>query len=285
MITKILNGKYISNILNKNIKNKYIKILNSRKYLGIPSIAIIYVGDNISSNIYIKNKIKKIEYIGYRVYIYKFDYNVKECIIIRLINLLNINNNIHGILVQFPLPSNINSLNIVSNINCNKDIDCLNPYNFGKLCYKKSYFRPCTAYGIIILLQKYNILNNKSYAVVIGISNVIGKPICIELLNYGYTVTLVNKNCIYIKEIIEQADLLIIAVGIPNFINNKFNIKKGSIIIDVGINILNNKIVGDVNMNSVVNKASYITPVPGGIGPVTISILLNNILNSFIINS
>ena len=284
----ILNGNTISEILNKETIYK-IKSFK-KKYNLNPSIITISVGDNIASSIYIKTQQKKILQIGCNFTIKYFDKNITTEKLLIAIKEFNNDKNIDGIFLQMPFPLHINTEKIISNINPMKDIDCLHPLNIGKLITSKNnILKPCTPYGIIKLLEFYNINLSDKHAVIINRSNIIGKPMLSLLLqnkkNACSSVTICHSQTKNLNKITMKADILIIAIGKPNFIKSNM-IKKNAIIIDVGINriksIKSDKyiLVGDVDYNDVINKVSFITPVPGGVGPMTMSILLQNILQA-----
>lgn len=282
MIAKIIDG----NKLSKKILLKISKKVKNRILLGkkIPGIAVILIGNNIASNIYVKNKRIACEQVGVKSYLYNFKINVKEKKIINLIYSLNKNENIDGILVQLPLPKNINYEKILESINPNKDIDGFHPYNIGRLCLRIPILRPCTPKGIITLLKYYKVKTYGLHAVIIGASNTVGRPMCMELLLIGCTITVTHRFTKNLKNYIKQADLLIVAIGQAEFIPGHW-IKKGAIVVDVGINrVKKHKIVGDVAFKSALKRASYITPVPGGVGPMTVAMLIENTLQACEIN-
>ncbi|WP_343188400.1 bifunctional methylenetetrahydrofolate dehydrogenase/methenyltetrahydrofolate cyclohydrolase FolD [Buchnera aphidicola (Ceratoglyphina bambusae)] len=274
MLKKIIDGKKISKKLQEKIcleVKKKIKFGNRP-----PGIAVILVGNDSSSKIYIREKQIACKKVGFVLKCWKLQENTKEEKILNLINKLNKDLEIDGILVQLPLPKHINTNNILCAISYKKDIDGFHPYNIGKLCQKNPNIRACTPKGIITLLKKYKINTCGLNAVIIGDSNIVGKPMSMELLMYGCTTTITHKFTKNLKKHTKNADLLIVAIGKPNFIKKSW-VKKKSIIFDVGINRMKNgKIIGDVNFKSVYKKISYITPVPGGVGPMTVTSLLEN---------
>ncbi len=257
------------------IKKKIIDIY--KKYKKKPLIKIINIGNNISSNIYIKNKCYHLNDVGIKYKIINFSKNTKEKKIIKYIKLINYEKKVHCILIQLPLPKHLNTNKIINKISPNKDVDGLNSCNVGKLSQGNPCIRPCTSFGVIKLLKFYNINIKGLNTLIIGSSNLVGKPMSMELINYGCTVTLTNSRTKNIKKYIKNADLLISAIGKYNIYPTSW-IKKNSIVIDIGIN-KNHKgiITGDININSVIKKIKYITPTPGGIGPMTIAILIKNI--------
>ncbi|CAL4322893.1 tetrahydrofolate dehydrogenase/cyclohydrolase catalytic domain-containing protein [Buchnera aphidicola] len=278
---KIMNGKKIAQKMQKKIKKIVLK--RKIKKLSIPGLAIILIGNDCASKIYVKNKIIACKKVGFKLKIFYLKENILELKILKILKKLNKNPKIHGILLQLPIPKNLNLIKLIKKISFKKDVDGLN-YNYKKLFFqKKKYFESCTVLGIMHLLKKYKINLKKLNILIIGNSNLIGKPMALKLLSYGYTVTITNKFTKNLKSYLKIAQVIIIAIGKPNFLNKKY-LRKGVIIIDVGINFIKNKIIGDVNFKSVQSKSSYITPVPGGVGPMTITFLLKNTLNSCIKN-
>ncbi|WP_343189871.1 bifunctional methylenetetrahydrofolate dehydrogenase/methenyltetrahydrofolate cyclohydrolase FolD [Buchnera aphidicola] len=276
MLNKIIDGKKISEHIQNKIKNKIKKKIKSGK--RPPGIAIILIGNSYSAKIYVKKKKNACKNVGYIFKYWNFKNHVKENKIINLIKKLNKNKQIDGILIQLPLPVNMNTNKILNSISYKKDVDCLHPYNAGCLFQKNPRIHPCTPKGIITLLKRYKINIKGLNTVIIGDSNIVGRPISMELLKYKCTITITNKHTKNLINYTKQADLLIVAIGKSNFINKNW-IKKNVIIFDVGINKLSNgTITGDVNFKSVYEKTSYITPVPGGVGPMTVISLLENVL-------
>ncbi len=271
----IYGTKYLNKIKNK-IKKKILKLKKIKK--KIPLIIIINIGNNKSSKIYIKNKIKTFKYIGIKYKIYNFKKDIKENKLIKKIKKFNYNKNIDCILIQLPLPKNLNTNKIINTINPYKDVDGLHYYNLGKLSQGNPYITPCTSKAIIKLLNIYNINIVGINILIIGKSNLVGKPINMVLINKGCTVTIINSRTKNIKKYIKNADIIISAIGKYNILPIK-SVKKNSIIIDVGININKNyKIQGDINYKLILNKIKYISPVPGGVGPMTIAYLIKNIM-------
>ncbi|WP_343153487.1 bifunctional methylenetetrahydrofolate dehydrogenase/methenyltetrahydrofolate cyclohydrolase FolD [Buchnera aphidicola (Mindarus keteleerifoliae)] len=280
MFAKIIDGKKIAQKIEFNILKK---IKNFVKFGDKPpGLSIISVGNNPASSLYIKKKREACQRVGINFTHWKFSSKTQENQIIKLIKKLNEDPFTHGILIQFPIHEKLNSLKIISYISPKKDVDGLHPFNIGCLVQKNPTFRPCTPKGIITLLKKEKINLRSLHGVIIGASNIVGRPMSLELLLAGCTTTITHRFTKDLKTHTKTADLLIVAVGKPFFINKSW-IKKGSIIIDVGINKLkNNKIVGDVDFLSAASKASYITPVPGGVGPMTIISLLENTVKAYL---
>ncbi len=280
MITQLLDG----NLLAKEIKNEICKIIEKKilnKNKRIPHLGIILTGNNSSSIIYVNNKIKECKNIGIKSSLIHLPINTSEEELLEKIKGMNKNPYIDGFIVQLPLEKHLNQDKIILSINPKKDVDGFHPENFGKMALEMKAFFPATALGILTLLEKYKIQISGKYTVIIGRSRIVGRPISILMSrknNPGNsTVTLTHSKTPNIEFYTKQADIIIVAVGIPGFLKGKM-IKKGAIVIDVGIHNHEKKILGDVDYYSVYGKASYLTPVPGGIGPMTRVMLLKNTL-------
>ena len=270
----ILDGKEVRKSILDNLK----KELNSiDKTLGL---AVIQIGNDDASNVYIKQKEKMTRELGYYFKHYKLDNDVEESTVLALIDNLNNDDSIDGILVQMPIPNHLDSNIIQNRIDPNKDVDGLTDINAGRLVHNKESLIPCTPLGIIEILKYYNINIDGANIVVVGRSNLVGKPIANLLTNYNATVTLCHSHTKNLADYTKNADILIVAVGKANFIT-KDMVKDNSIIIDVGINRIDNKLCGDVDYNEVINKVKYITPVPGGVGQMTVAMLGYNILKAY----
>ena len=270
----ILDGKEVR----KSILDKLKKELNSiDKTLGL---AVIQIGNDDASNVYIKQKEKMTRELGYYFKHYKLDNDVEENTVLALIDNLNNDDSIDGILVQMPIPNHLDSNIIQNRIDPNKDVDGLTDINAGKLVHNKACLIPCTPLGIVEILKYYNINIDGANIVVVGRSNLVGKPIANLLTNYNATVTVCHSHTKNLADYTKNADILIVAVGKANFIT-KDMVKNNSIIIDVGINRIDNKLCGDVDYNEVINKVKYITPVPGGVGQMTVAMLGYNILKAY----
>lgn len=284
MESKIISGINLSNTIKASLKTKIDKV--KEKYNKVPRLAVIIVGKDPASIIYIKNKEKACEKCGIESLKYELSENIKEEELIKIIKDLNNNDNINGILVQLPLPKHISKKKIAETINPLKDVDCFHPVNVGKLFigdfdFEKSIL-PCTPKGCIRLIKSVlkDDLSGKKICV-IGRSNIVGKPLAYMLLNENCTVKIVHSKTKNLREECLWADILIIAIGKPNFINADM-LKDNSIIIDVGINRTKEGLCGDVDFKNVISKVKYITPVPGGVGPMTIACLMENVFNSFL---
>ena len=264
----ILNGKVIKEKILKDLKDR---INDNSINIGL---AIIQIGNDLASDIYINEKKKMCDFIGYKFYHYKYDSNVFEEDIINKINELNNDDNIHGRLVQLPIHKKLNKDNIINSISLNKDVDGLK---------NNSYFIPCTPLGILKLIDYYKIDVFNKKIVVIGKSNIVGKPISKLLIERGSNVIICDSKTNNLCEYTRNADIIIIAIGKAKFLTKDL-IKDNSIIIDVGINRVDGKLCGDVDFDDVIDKVSMITPVPGGIGPMTISALAVNLYKAYELN-
>ncbi len=264
-----------------NIRNNLKKDVEELKKLGInPRLAVIMVGEDKASKIYVKNKSKACEEIGidYKEYLLDENTNMEE--LLNLIHILNVDKNIHGILLQSPLPKQLDINEAFKEIETKKDVDGFNPINVGKLSLNQDCFVSCTPYGIIKMLEAYNVPLEGAHAVIVGRSNIVGKPLMQCLLNKNATVTICHSKTKNLEETTKNADILIAALGKANFIKANM-VREGAVVIDVGINRDDEgHIVGDVDFEGVSKKASYITPVPGGVGPMTVAMLMANVVKS-----
>ncbi len=274
---KILDGKKLSNEIIEELKVRCDEL----KEKGIkPKFAVIMVGNDKASQIYVKNKRKACEKIGIECVECFLDENIQQKELIDKIKELNSDNTIHGILLQSPIPKHLNINEAFETISPKKDVDGFNPTNVGKLCLNQNTFVSCTPFGIIKLLDKYGIDLAGKKVTIIGRSNIVGKPLIQCFLNKNATVTICHSKTDNIKEHTKDADIVVVAIGKPKFLKENM-VKKNSVIIDVGINRDDNgKIIGDVDFENVSKKSSYITPVPGGVGPMTIAMLMNNVIKA-----
>ena len=270
----LLDGLKVANERNEKLKLQIEKDLS----LGIkaPSSAIILVGNDPASQIYVRSKVKAAKKVGINSQLIELDENIKEEELELIINNLNNDNNVDGILLQLPLPKHLNENKFINLINSNKDIDGFTLINQGKLFQREKTINAATPQGIMNLLNHYKINVSGLNAVVIGRSQIVGLPMAKLLLDANATVTVCHSRTKDLKQYTKNADLIVVAVGSPKMLTSDM-VKEGVIIIDVGINRLNEKLVGDVDFDNVYNKASYITPVPKGVGPMTINALLENI--------
>lgn len=275
MSSTLINGKFLASIVKEEIKME----IEELKTKGItPCLAVILVGENRASEKYVSLKEKTCKELGIKSLIFRLPDRTEEEEIINLIDELNRHISINGILVQLPLPRHINQNNILQKIEPIKDVDGFTPYCLGRLLIDNPLFIPCTPKGIIRMIDAYEIETEGKRAVVIGRSIIVGKPLSLLLLRRNATVTLCHSKTERLGEITKNADILCVAIGKPNFITADM-VKEGAVIIDIGINVTNyGKVVGDVDFDSVKEKASYITPVPGGVGPMTIAMLMENTL-------
>ncbi len=284
----ILDGKKVSN----DIKNEIAEIVTEMKAKGekVPHLAAVLVGENGASLTYVNSKVKSCERIGFDSTLVKLDADISEEALLAEIDTLNNNKDIDGFIVQLPLPKHINEEKILLAVHPDKDVDGFHPTNFGKMALDMPSFIPATPYGIIELLERYKVETSGKHCVVIGRSHIVGKPMSILMSRKGYpgdaTVTLTHSRTQNLSEITKNADIIISALGVPNFLKGDM-VKDGAVIIDVGITRVPDenaprgyKIVGDVDFQEVALKSSFITPVPGGVGPMTIAMLLKNTLLS-----
>ena len=275
-MTTLIEGKTVAQKIFDNLAHE-ISLLEKK-----PSLAVIIVGDDPASKIYVNLKKKKAHELGITSQVIELDESVSEQELLKKIDSLNNDPAVNAILVQMPLPEHINPVNVIEKINPLKDVDCFHPYNIGRITTgNKSYVYPCTPKGIFRLLDFYNIPVEGKHAVVVGRSNIVGRPLAQMLLNENATVTICHSRTKNLSEITKTADILISAAGCPALIK-KDMVKDGAVVIDVGINRKSDgKLCGDVDFENVKEKASFITPVPGGVGPMTICSLMCNTMDLF----
>ncbi|MFV1951727.1 MAG: bifunctional methylenetetrahydrofolate dehydrogenase/methenyltetrahydrofolate cyclohydrolase FolD [Nitrospinota bacterium] len=278
MTAEIIDGKRISTQIKEEIAEE-IKDLRKRGS-SVPGLAVVLVGDDPASLIYVRNKKKACEATGIESSEYRMAHHTSQEDILKTIQWLNQDENIHGILVQLPLPKDIDTELILESINPEKDVDCFHPRNMGKLVANTADLVPCTSAGIIELLNRSDVKIKGKRAVILGRSNIVGKPTALMLLHRHATVTICHSRTEDIEEITREADILVAAIGVPKFVKGEM-VKDGAVVIDVGMNRLDNKLAGDVDFDEVAKKASLITPVPGGVGPMTIALLMRNTLTAF----
>ena len=274
----IIDGKKEAEILREEIKKEIISI--KKKTNKVPGLSVILIGDLVPSQIYVRNKEKNSKEVGMNSNIIKYSKDVAEEEVLKKIKELNNDKNVSGILVQLPLPDQIGKEKIINSIDPSKDVDGFHPINVGNLASGYKAIVPCTPLGCLILLKKVEKNLSGKHAVIIGRSNLNGKPMTQLLLKENCTVTIVHSKTKNLKEECSRADILIAAAGKAKLVKKDW-VKNGSIIIDVGINQEGDKIVGDVSFEEVKDKAKAITPVPGGVGPMTIACLLKNTLECF----
>lgn len=276
----LLDGKILAEKIKEEIKNQVLTYIE--KGYRRPTLAVILVGNNPASQIYVNKKIKDCQSVGINSKQFFLPENTTQIELLDLIGQLNGDEGVDGILVQLPLPSHINTLEIIEAINPKKDVDGFHPLNVGKLATgRDDGIVPCTPYGIVKLLEYYKINTFGKDVVVVGASNIVGKPMSLLFLkDEKSTVTVCHKNTKDLKSHTLKADILVVAVGKPKLITADM-VKEGVVVVDVGINRVDGKIVGDVDFDKVKEKAYAITPVPGGVGPMTVAMLLYNTLNVY----
>ncbi len=273
----VIQGNLLAKKIREKLKEKCIEL----KQKGItPKLAVIMVGDNPASKIYVKNKNKACQEIGIEYEEYLLDEKIKQEELIELIEKLNNKEDINGILLQSPIPVHLDINEAFRTINYKKDVDGFNPINVGKLVLEQETFVSCTPFGVIKMLEEYNIDLEGKNVVILGRSNIVGKPLIQCCLNKNATVTVCHSKTVDIEEYTKKADILIVAIGKSKFVTKEM-VKKGAVVIDVGINRNEDgKISGDVDYEEVEKVASYITPVPGGVGPMTVAMLMNNVIKA-----
>lgn len=276
-MAEIIDGKALAQKIRQNLKQEVEQL----KQQGIiPKLAVIMVGEDKASKVYVKNKSKACEEIGIEYEEFLMPEDTKMETLLEVIEKLNNRPDVHGILLQSPIPKHLDINNAFNTISYKKDVDGFNPVNVGKLVIGQDSFISCTPYGIIKMLEEYNIEIEGKHAVIIGRSNIVGKPVAQCLLAKNATVTICHSRTQNIEEYTSKADILIAALGKPKFVKENM-VKPGAVVIDVGINRTEEgKLVGDVDFENVEKKVKYITPVPGGVGPMTIAMLMNNLVKS-----
>lgn len=276
-MSEIIDGKAVAKKIRMNLKEE----VNELKEEGInPKLAVIMVGDDKASKVYVKNKSKACEEIGIEYEEFLMDENTTMEKLLELIDNLNKRKDIHGILLQSPIPKKLSINEAFNKISYKKDVDGFNPINVGKLSIGQDCFISCTPFGVVKMLEEYNIETQGKNVVIIGRSNIVGKPLIQCMLQKNATVTVCHSKTENIKDITKNADILIAALGKAKFVTADM-VKDGAVIIDVGINRNDEgKLVGDVDFENVQKKASYITPVPGGVGPMTIAMLMTNVVKA-----
>lgn len=273
---KLIDGKIISAFVKDRVKNEVAAL----KEKGITTgLAVIIVGEDPASKVYVNNKKKACEALGIISEEYALPENTTQEELLALIDTLNKKESINGILCQLPLPKHLNEEIVINAISAEKDVDAFHPVNVGKIMQGNYDFVPCTPAGIMEMLAYEGIEIAGKTCVVIGRSNIVGKPMSMLLLHKNGTVTICHSKTQNLKEVCKSADILVAAVGRPNFVTADM-VKENAVVIDVGINRVDGKLVGDVNFDEVSKKASYITPVPGGVGPMTIAMLMQNTLTA-----
>lgn len=272
-MAQLIDGKLISAQIKDELKAEVAQM----KEKGInPCLAVIQVGNDPASSVYVNNKKKACAYIGIESLSYELEETVSQDALLKLISELNNNEKVNGILVQLPLPRHIDENAVIEAITPSKDVDGFHPETVGNMCIGTRGFLPCTPAGVIQLLKRSNIEIEGKECVIIGRSNIVGKPMAMLLLRENGTVTITHSRTKDLKEVTKRADILVVAIGKPKFVTKDF-VKEGAVVIDVGIHRNeDNKLCGDVDFDDIVEKVSAITPVPGGVGPMTIAMLMNN---------
>ena len=272
---KILDGKALANLLGENLKEK----VKNLKAEGItPHFCVINIGDDTASKIYVRSKKRKAEKLGIIQDIYQMPADTKQQEVLDLIDKLNTDPEINGLMVQMPTPEQISADELLARIDPNKDVDSLTPANVGRLWLKDHFVEPATAEGIMALLKHYEIPLNGKNVVIIGRSNIVGKPLAALMLEKNATITIAHSKTQNLASLTKRADVIVSATGEPCLIKADM-VKDGVIVVDVGINRVNGNLVGDVDFDAVKEKASYITPVPGGVGPLTVQFLMEAVVN------
>ena len=277
-MAKLISGKAVSAALRTQIREETAAL---RENHGIhPGLAVVLVGNDPASQIYVRNKQKACEEVGFRAFEYRLNENSTQEQLLDLIRVLNKDDKVHGILVQLPLPKHIDEQTVILTIAPEKDVDAFHPMNVGRIMIGNYEFLPCTPAGVMELIDSTGVDLNGANCVVVGRSNIVGKPMAMLLLHRNATVTICHSRTRNLAEVCAGADILVSAVGKPRFIRADM-VKDGAVVIDVGMNHdENGKLCGDVEFAEVEPKASYITPVPGGVGPMTITMLLKNTLHA-----
>ena len=276
-MTKIIDGKAISMQIKEELKKEAASLKEQGKSV---TLAVIQVGDNPASCVYVRNKKKGCEYIGIGSLSYELKEETTQEELLSLIRELNAREDVNGILVQLPLPAHIDEDTVIREIDPKKDVDGFHPQSVGALCIGQPGFVSCTPAGIIELLKRSGVSLEGKECVILGRSNIVGKPMALLMLRENATVTIAHSRTKNLAEVTKRADILIVAIGKPKMITREY-VKEGAVVIDVGINRdQNNKLCGDVDFDDVAPVCSAITPVPGGVGPMTIAMLLNNCMES-----
>ncbi|PJG85701.1 bifunctional methylenetetrahydrofolate dehydrogenase/methenyltetrahydrofolate cyclohydrolase FolD [Conservatibacter flavescens] len=278
MTAQVISGTALAKQIKSDIQQKISQYLATGK--RSPGLAVVLVGADPASQVYVGSKRKSCAEIGIQSQSYDLAETTTEAELLALIKKLNQDTSVDGILVQLPLPAHIDSTKVIEAIAPEKDVDGFHPYNVGRLCQRIPTLRACTPFGVIKLLETTGVDLHGQHAVIVGASNIVGRPMAMELLLAGATVTVTHKFTKDLESHVRQADILIVAVGKAKFIPGDW-IKSGAIVIDVGINRVEGKLYGDVDYESAVKNAGFITPVPGGVGPMTVAMLMHNTLFAY----
>ncbi len=278
MTAKIISGSSLSKQIKAEIAQQITQYRNEGK--RAPGLAVILVGADPASQVYVASKRRSCEEVGIFSKSYDLLETTEEHALLALIDELNADETIDGILVQLPLPKHIRSEAVIERIKPEKDVDGFHPYNVGRLCQRIPTLRACTPYGVMKLLETTGIDLHGKHAVIVGASNIVGRPMSLELLLAGATVTVTHRFTKDLESHVRQADILVVAVGKPHLVPGEW-VKQGAVVIDVGINRIDGKLVGDIGFEAAERRAAYITPVPGGVGPMTVAMLMNNTLYAY----
>ncbi|PXZ00943.1 bifunctional methylenetetrahydrofolate dehydrogenase/methenyltetrahydrofolate cyclohydrolase FolD [Gilliamella apicola] len=277
MTANIINGKFLAKQIRDDIADKVKQRIENG--LSVPGLAVVQVGSDPASKIYVRNKQKACDDVGFASFSYDFPTSTTEELL-TLIDKLNQRDDVHGILVQLPLPDNIDKTKVLERIHPSKDVDGFHPYNIGHLLQRDPLLRPCTPYGVVKMLESTGINLSGLNATVVGASSIVGRPMALELLLLGCTTTITHSRTVDLAKHVSNADIVVAGVGIANYVKGEW-IKPGAIVIDVGINRLpDGKLAGDVEFETAVERAGWITPVPGGVGPMTVAMLMSNTLEA-----
>ena len=278
MTAKIISGSALSKQIKAEIAQQITQYRNEGK--RAPGLAVILVGADPASQVYVASKRRSCEEVGIFSKSYDLPETMEEHALLALIDELNADETIDGVLVQLPLPKHIRSEAVIERIKPEKDVDGFHPYNVGRLCQRIPTLRACTPYGVMKLLETTGIDLHGKHAVIVGASNIVGRPMSLELLLAGATVTVTHRFTKDLESHVRQADILVVAVGKPHLVPGEW-VKQGAVVIDVGINRIDGKLVGDIGFEAAERRAAYITPVPGGVGPMTVAMLMNNTLYAY----
>lgn len=278
MSAQIIDGQAVAAAIRGRIQQRVEE--RARRGLRIPGLAVVLVGDNPASRVYVRSKRRDCEEVGIRSFAYDLPADVSQAELLALVDKLNTDQAVDGILVQLPLPEHIDTETVIERIHPDKDVDGFHPYNVGRLAVRMPVLRPCTPYGIITLLEHTGIPIKGKECVVVGASNIVGRPMALELLLAGGTVTVCHRFTRDLEAQVRRAEILVVAVGKPGLIPGEW-IRPGSVVIDVGMNrTAEGKLIGDVEFEPARERAGHITPVPGGVGPMTRAMLLHNTLEA-----
>jgi methylenetetrahydrofolate dehydrogenase (NADP+)/methenyltetrahydrofolate cyclohydrolase len=276
MTANIIDGKAIAEKIRSEIKDQVANVINQGNQ--VPGLAVVQVGQDPASSVYVRNKRMACKEVGMNSFEFDLDEDVTQNELLSLVDVLNANSEVTGILIQLPLPEHINETMVIEAIDPKKDVDGFHPYTIGRLMQRIPLLRPCTAIGVITMLEEIGVDPIGQHVVIVGASNLVGRPLNLEFLLKGATTTVCHKYTKNLEDHVKQADILAVAVGKANFIPGSW-IKEGAIVFDIGINRNEaGKLTGDVDFESAKERASWISPVPGGVGPMTVAMLIKNTL-------